>query len=917
MLVWRKLNKKKYIDNFKKNLIFKFLLIISILTIFVFYSLVIIESDKVYNYYSKLKFTFSKSVEILNNKVSSNFIKIDHYDLMIKDENLKKLNFVRNFSINASESNDIKKLKEAYNLRKETWVNAKVAYNENIFDVKVRLKGQSIDHWSKNFSLKCKVKNNQAINGLSEFNIQLPKTRGYLNELIFHKFLEYNDLISLRFNFINLSINGGKKYIYNIEESFAKELLENNERREGLIFSINILEEEFSLDNINKNEANFLDIVQDKKDLISNPNFHQQEEYINKNLYEIFFENKKPSFLFDYNELSKILAISDFFGNRHFLALENLRFYFNPLSNLIEPIGYDNQKIKDLSSSGLLLNKEIFKNHENFVNNFISLSSGRYSLLKFFFKDNLFVNYYFKNLYKFSKIDYYHEFYNKNQKLIQNNELLLYKQYPGFYFAGQYQTKSNNIILGEFLNNYIYKFSLKNQNILYENINFISENLKVNNNLINIKFNTENLENPVVEFDIVNNNKLPLYFKSFEIDGIKISNSLNNVLIFPYNYDLGKNKFFININKNIFDKITKKNFKYINFEFEVPGLNNIINVKQINNLINNHDISFLKNNYNIEINNIEKEIIFNKNEYYFDQNIVIPKGYKVYFKKGSKIYLNNNAKLISYSPIFAEGTENDQVIFTSKYEGGGIAIIETQEQSYLNNVQFNSLSYNQTNKVVNNIPLFLGGVNFYKSDVLMKNIIFKNSNSEDALNIIRSEVDLENILFTNSSSDSLDLDFVSGVVKNINIENSKNDGIDISGSNLELKNIKIHSSGDKAISIGEKSTIFIENFYLEDAYIGIAAKDKSEVFLEKNILDKNILSIIKDVNYGIAVYKKKNAYGSAIVNIGEHYSTKTNLLFIDNTQDFFIEKNSKLNLGSKLITKKYDDVFRNLYPTLN
>ena len=71
-----------------------------------------------------------------------------------------------------------------------------------------------------------------------EFNLQHPKTRGYLNEFLFHKLLNYSNLISLRTNYINFSINSDNESIFNIEETFSKELIENNKRREGIILGL-------------------------------------------------------------------------------------------------------------------------------------------------------------------------------------------------------------------------------------------------------------------------------------------------------------------------------------------------------------------------------------------------------------------------------------------------------------------------------------------------------------------------------------------------------------------------------------------------------------------------------------------------------------------------------------------------------
>ena len=70
---------------------------------------------------------------------------------------------------------------------------------------------------------------------MNTFSLQHPNTRGFLKEYIFYKIAKNFDLISLRYFFVNLTINGQNKGIYALEEHFSKYLIENNNRREGPI----------------------------------------------------------------------------------------------------------------------------------------------------------------------------------------------------------------------------------------------------------------------------------------------------------------------------------------------------------------------------------------------------------------------------------------------------------------------------------------------------------------------------------------------------------------------------------------------------------------------------------------------------------------------------------------------------------
>ena len=68
--------------------------------------------------------------------------------------------------------------------------------------------------------------------------MQHPRTRNYINEYIFHKFLQYEKLPHLRYQFLPTYINGKYLGIYALEEHFGKELIENSNLREGPILKI-------------------------------------------------------------------------------------------------------------------------------------------------------------------------------------------------------------------------------------------------------------------------------------------------------------------------------------------------------------------------------------------------------------------------------------------------------------------------------------------------------------------------------------------------------------------------------------------------------------------------------------------------------------------------------------------------------
>ena len=118
----------------------------------------------------------------------------------------------------------------------DSFVPAKITADGTMYRVKMRLKGDYTDHLEgKKWSFRIQVKGNNTIWGMKRFSIQDPKRSGYIKEWIFHEWFRYEDLIALRYDFVEIVVNGENLGIFALEESFGKELIEHNKRREGPI----------------------------------------------------------------------------------------------------------------------------------------------------------------------------------------------------------------------------------------------------------------------------------------------------------------------------------------------------------------------------------------------------------------------------------------------------------------------------------------------------------------------------------------------------------------------------------------------------------------------------------------------------------------------------------------------------------
>ncbi len=263
-------------------------------------------------------------------------------------------------------------------------------------------------------------------------------------------------------------------------------------------------------------------------------------------------------------------------------------------------------------------------------------------------------------------------------------------------------------------------------------------------------------------------------------------------------------------------------------------------------------------------------------------SIVVPKGFSLTIPAGVKINLADSAHIISYGKVLILGTKNEPVAITSSDgTGRGLLVIRAAGESILRHVIFSGLRAQDDPRLkVTSIATF------YESDVRIENGSFRFNYAEDALNIIRSNFFIIDTEFQGASSDAFDSDFSRGEIVNTVIVDSGNDAIDLSGSQVILRNVRIRGAKDKAISVGEQSTVEARRVTMDNSNIGVAVKDSSDF--------RGYDLTIQNAKTGIAVFNKKREYGPATGDLWR-------LELIDVKEPFSVEAPSMLLLNGRVI----------------
>ena len=425
---------------------------------------------------------------ILNKYIGFSFFEIDDY-FAIKFQSLKYSflkNDLENFVISIDqenlyklESQRKKKLENKF-YKFDKFADARIEFKEKKYNVKMRVKGDRSLHWEvkDRTSYKIDIKGEKRLLGLEEFSVQKPITRNYIYEFIFHKLLEFNKLISLKYHFVNLKMNDTNQGIYALEEGFSKELIERNKKRNGPIFGLNE-EDGVGYPNV------FYDLYSEK---------YWKENYpeLIKNAYAKLNSIKKNQAdlneFFDLEKWAKFFAVIDFSNALHGSLSKSVKLYYNPATGKFEPIGFDGHYFdSEINSANEFIILDFLNPNNNNCNH---ICYDRKWYLKFLKQkdgsiNRKFIDLYIKELKKISSEDFLNRFKEKYLDKVEfyntqffseksNKDRTIFKGLGYFIFDKNYLDNRKNYIkkrLADINSDKFVKFTLEDNKI-----KFYSEN---------------------------------------------------------------------------------------------------------------------------------------------------------------------------------------------------------------------------------------------------------------------------------------------------------------------------------------------------------------------------------------------------------------------------------------------------------
>ncbi|MCP4090709.1 MAG: hypothetical protein GY746_13120 [Gammaproteobacteria bacterium] len=752
----------------------------------------------------------------------------------------------------------------------DDFVKGEIRAEGRTIPIKLRLKGDWNDHLAgRKWSFRIHVRKGEQLFGMRKFSIQNPATRGYQSELMYFEVAEKFGLMSPRYSFVNVVLNGEPMGIMALEEFFGKELLEYNRRREGVIVRFDESLVWSATDSLTGETVGWggafdhyrnaaIDAIGSGK--IAESAALTQQYGVAVGLLRGFVNKElTASEVFDAEQMGQFLAVSDAFGTWHAVAWHNLRFYLNPVTLKLEPIAFDATLQKRMKGGQSILNDEPMM--LQVIGDPVILAAYRNALEEL-------AGWIHSGELTDALLDFEAE-----QLHILNSEFRLLSNFPLDYMGPRIEILRQRFgSESQTLNNEFYEFSLAEQRVypILSHVKIFDEG-----ELLRLEIsNAVPKDVEVLGIDWVNNET----GERVALEGVALPILLpvrgigSQAQSWFYDADVAPDRTLWHLEA----VVRLQNRPWVQQIRAITSYAPLdaapIPKSSIAKQLSEHPFLILDKS--------SSQLIIPAGQWLIETPLIVPPGYGLIIEQGARLKFGQSAIMLVHGSLQVAGSPESPVVFSAANgkQWPGLIVMNAEEESLVD-----YLFVSDTSGVVFKNWVLTGGINFYKSDVKISHSKLINSHGEDALNIIHSQFEITDLIIKGTASDAFDADFSAGsVISSQFLEVGKaggGDAVDVSGSLISVADSRFVDVSDKALSIGEKSEMTASNIIIKNVGTGAASKDGSKLTLTD--------STISGAGFAaLTAYIKKPEYGAASIEAKNITISETENSFLVQTNSF-------------------------------
>ncbi|MFN0060856.1 MAG: hypothetical protein ACKVX7_20565 [Planctomycetota bacterium] len=688
------------------------------------------------------------------------------------------------------------------------------------FDVKLRLKGDWVDHLEgEDWSFRVKLDQDDALFGMRVFSLQHPRLREWDGEWLYHQHLRHEGVLALRYLPVRFVLNGKDHGVYVIEEHFSRELLESQARRESVIVKF---DETSMWERMDVTRPPFenqlkpadhhverLDVFQAAR-LDASPVLANQRSAALALIRAWRDGDLAPSQVFKVEELARYLAVSEVWNAFHAMTWHNVRFYYDPVVARLEPIGFDaspsDERHDELCALVDVWTQDVLRDP--------AIASAFMAAL-----ERLLAPGYLEVL--------------QRELLAEWQELLraFWVDSPSFESAAWQRVAAKLAYL---------------RGVIETSDLALVE-------LVDVATNAG--DGALARVRIGNTARLPLELRAIRIDGVDVG-----VPGLPARLDCRSGRDPMRWRTFPLPAILDPAAK-LTVEVALVGraksqtiaaqrcTGSLVLATAVQSALTLEQ--FLDAHPFVSYDAETHVLRVAPGEWQIESDLVVPAGFTLELGAGVVLRFAPDAVLLARGAALRfDGAADAPIRLLPRAETWpGVIVINAPPSTW------RYVEVERTQALDRAGWTVLGGVTFCDSPVRFERCVFRDNRCEDAVNVVRSEVAIHECLFAGTPSDAFDGDFARGRITDSRFEDIGGDGIDVSGSELVIERVTLRDLHDKGISAGEASHVQATHVAIERTRFGAVSKDHSTLDVDD--------FTVKDARCALATYVKKVEYGEA------------------------------------------------------
>lgn len=774
----------------------------------------------------------------------------------------------------------------------DDFVKGRIRYADEVLPIKLRLKGDWNDHLAgRKWSFRVRVRKGRQLFGMRRFSLQNPATRGFQAEVLYFAVLREFGVLTPRYSFVDVTLNGEALGLMALEEFFAKELLEHRERRAGVIvrFDERLV---WRARDASNGEAvgwggafdSYLNAPIDgfaSSTIASDPELRRQYALAEGLLRGFVDQTLSGADVFDVQQMGAMLAVADAFGAWHAVAWHNLRFYLNPITLRLEPVAFDGT-LQERFTDGIsvatdeplvevLLREPEIRRHYRQVLQVLDeqltagslqqrLRAAEAELLPLLQTE-------FRTLGRFP-IDY----------LQPRLTALLANTSPPAPHRVEAQAGTG-------------QWNEARRYPLWLHVGIL-----------------DSAQAPRLRAEAAIPHPVEIVAVDWVVpaEGTR-SQALADAAMLPRRLVARRHgergeRVYLGLRPAPANAVLEVTVR-------APGLRasqRYVARPAVAPLtappLPQANLASLRELRWLELSREQRRARVRTGEWQVQQLVTLPPGWTLQAEPGTRLRFAPNAGLVVRGALKLRGTAAAPVELTGRdsQSWSGIVVMNAATKSRLEHTLISG-----TRSFSAGAWVLTGGTTFYRSDVQIVRSQIIDSHGEDALNIVHAGFQLDDVTFANTAADALDADFAEGsVLRSRFVDVGKaagGDAIDVSGSELRVRDTGFRRVADKALSIGERSIAEADGLRVVAVGTGLAAKDGSSLMLREADIDGASFA-------GLAAYIKKPEYGPAAI-------VARNVRIRAAASPVVVQTGSRVELNGRLVETRDVDVAE-LYDTL-